>query len=693
MKTKEKLMQLSYRIEESFFFTVIRRGLMMMIPLILVGGVAHALLNLPLYDYSEMIFNGSFKWIGCLLNTIYRGTFGIFSILLVITLSVSYGMERNEAVDKVAMYIIVSLGAYGAQLNICSENFNIENVGTKGSLTALFVTLFTCYLFTALKKYTRLTLKRHTVGMDGICATAIQTLIPAGIIILMVAVLNHLLFVLFGVYSLHELVSNVICSFFDNMQSGFLSGLVYAVLLHVLWAFGFHGSHLLEPVAQTTFANVSADCVFSKSFFDTYIVMGGCGTTICVLIALLLFFRRDRMGKLAKVASFTVIFNLNEVLIFGIPIVLNPILIIPFILTPITSYLISYAATASGLVPALCHEVQWSMPVILSGYFGTGSIRGAILQCVCILVGIAIYVPFLRMHKEAHEQYENEQVKRLVKELQVCELENEPPKFLTRTDALGIISRMLLEDLEHAIEHDELYLLYQPQMNGEGKCLGAEALLRWNHPVYGFIYPPLIIYLAKDGGILPKLEQKLFDMAGAGIHKAAQEYPEDFKVSVNITAKSLLWDIESCIHDCLQKYDIPPARMWLEITEQDVITNANIVIEKLSRLKEVGHILMIDDFGMGHTSLLYLQSNHFNVVKLDGSLVKNIMTSKTSQAIISSIVGLGNDLGIKVIAEYVETAEIRDKLRELGCTWYQGYYFSKPVPLDDFIACLKKNNE
>ena len=550
-------MQISYRIEESFFFTVIRRGLMLMIPLILVGGVAHALRNLPLYDYSEMITNGGLAWIGCLLNTIYKGTFGIISILLVVTLSMSYG---------------------------------------------------------------------------------------------------------------------------------------YAVLLHVLWAFGFHGSHLLEPVAQTTFANVSADRVFSKSFFDTYVVMGGCGTTICVLIALLLFFRKDRMGRLAKIASFTVVFNLNEVLVFGIPIVLNPILMIPFVLTPIVSYIISYAATALGLVPSLCHEMQWSMPVLLSGYFATGSIRSAILQCVCILVGIAIYLPFLRMHKEAHEQYENEQVKKLVKALQVCELENEPPKFLSRTDAIGNISRMLLEDLKHAIDNDELFLLYQPQMNGEGKCLGAEALLRWNHPVYGFIYPPLIIYLAKDGEILPELERKLFDMAGAGIQKASEQYQGDFKVSVNITAKSLLWDIEGCIHDCLKKYEIPPARMWLEITEQDVITNANIVIEKLSRLKEVGHILMIDDFGMGHTSLLYLQSNHFGVVKLDGSLVKNIMTSKTSQAIVSSIVGLSNELGIKVIAEYVETAEIRDELRQLGCTWYQGYYFSKPVPLDDFIACLKQNH-
>ena len=692
MKVKEKLMQISYRIEESFFFTVIRRGLMLMIPLILVGGVAHALRNLPLYDYSEMITNGSLAWIGCLLNTIYKGTFGIFSILLVVTLSMSYGMERNEPVDKVVMYTIVSLGAYGAQLNICSENFNIENIGTKGSLTAFVVTLFACYMLSKLKTYARLTLRSHTVGMDGICATAIQTLIPAGIIIGIVSVLNHLLFVFFGVYSLHELVSNVICSLFNNMQNGFLSGLVYAVLLHVLWAFGFHGSHLLEPVAQTTFANVSVDRVFSKSFFDIFVVMGGCGTTICVLIALLLFFRGDRMRKLAKVASFTVIFNLNEVLTFGIPIVLNPILVIPFILTPVVCYVISFAATAVGLVPELTHEVQWSMPVLLSGYYGTGSIRGAILQLVCIVIGVCIYLPFLRMHKEVHGQYENAQVKRLVKELQICELENEPPKFLTRTDALGIISRMLLEDLEHAIDSDQLYLLYQPQTDGNGKCLGAEALLRWNHPAYGFIYPPLIIYLAKDGGILPKLEQKLFDMAGAGIHKASQEYQGEFKVSVNITAKSLLWDIESCINECLKKYDIPPARMWLEITEQDVITNADIVIEKLSRLKAVGHVLMIDDFGMGHTSLIYLQSNHFNVVKLDGSLVKNILTSRTSQAIISSIVSLGNKLGINVVAEYVETAEIRDRLRDLGCTWYQGYYFSKPVPLDDFIVCLKKNN-
>ena len=109
MKAKEKLMQISYRIEESFFFTVIRRGLMLMIPLILVGGVAHALRNLPLYDYSEMITNGGLAWIGCLLNTIYKGTFGIFSILLVVTLSMSYGYA-------VLLHVLWAFGFHGSHL-------------------------------------------------------------------------------------------------------------------------------------------------------------------------------------------------------------------------------------------------------------------------------------------------------------------------------------------------------------------------------------------------------------------------------------------------------------------------------------------------------------------------------------------------------------------------------------------------
>lgn len=693
MNLKEKLHGLTYNIESNFFLTIVRRGLTMMIPFILIGGIACALTNLPFVDYSSPFVQNYFGWLISILDSVYQGTFGMFSLAMVITFSLSYGMESNETVDKVAMYIMVALGAYVAQLNIGSESFDMESLGTKGSFSAIFIAILSCVLYQKIKKITLFTLRKYTMGMESVCASAVSAFIPMIFVVCIVMLINQLLYISFGVYSMHELFSKLTCSMFDNMSNSFGSGILYTFMLHLMWMLGFHGSHLLEPVAQTTFANATGDAIFSKSFFDTYVVMGGCGTTICVLLLLLIFYRKDRLGNLAKIATPTVVFNLNEVLNFGIPIILNPLMAIPFIMTPIVSYCISYIATAIGLVPQLVQEVPWSTPIIFSGYMATDSIRGAILQIVCIAVGIAIYYPFLRMHKQMQEVYAREKIKLLVNELQEKEKEKEKPRFINRADSLGLISRMLLEDLKTAIKSDKLYLLYQPQIDASGKCIGAEALLRWNHPLYGMIFPPLIIYLAKEGGVLPELEEKLFDMAGAAIKKTSQEYGEDFKISVNITAKSLLWDVESCIAASLKKHDIPAERMWIEITEQDVISNADMVIDKLKRLDAHGHTLLIDDFGMGHTSLIYLQHDFFRVVKLDGSLVKNITESKTNQKIVASVVELGRELNVEVIAEYVETEEQRDKLHSLGCHWYQGYLYSKPIPLDEFIAFIKSYNE
>ena len=183
--------------------------------------------------------------------------------------------------------------------------------------------------------------------------------------------------------------------------------------------------------------------------------------------------------------------------------------------------------------------------------------------------------------------------------LKRCEQETEPPQFLSRIDSLGMISRVLLDDLKDAIKDDTLFMLYQPQFDADGRCIGAEALLRWNHSLYGWIYPPLIIYLAKEGGVLQQLEEKIIDMVARSISRTAGRYDGDFKISFNITGKSLLWDIESCIDNALKKYSIPAERMWIEITEQDVISKSDEVVGTLRRLKAKGHTLLIDDFGMG----------------------------------------------------------------------------------------------
>ena len=689
MNLKSNIQNLSYHIENNFFLTVIQRGLTMMIPLVLIGGISCALTNLPYIDYSAPFFGGMLPYIHSIFSGIYQGTFGLFSFGLVIMISISYAMEKNTTVDNIAMYLAVSLGAYGSQLNIGTSYFNIEDIGIKGSFSAMLITLLACFCFEHLQKYSFLTMRKSIMGIEGICANAIRTIFPMVCVIGIVTLISQTLFFLFDVHSIHELFSNVSCSLFENIDNNFLSGLLYTFLLHLLWFFGFHGSHLLEPVAQSTFAEVTSGVIFSKSFFDTYIVMGGCGTTICVLIILLLFYRKERMGKIAQIGFFTVIFNLNEMFNFGIPIVLNPILGIPFILTPMVCYCICYGATTFGFVPELVQQIPWSTPIFFSGYMATGSIRGILLQMVCIFIGILIYYPFLHFHHEIQELNAREKLKLLIKELQKSEQDNSTPALLTRTDSLGLIARMLLEDLKIAIKQKKLYLLYQPQIDNDGHCIGAEALLRWNHPLYGFIYPPLILFLAKEGGILSELESDIIEDAAFAIQKTQSEYENDFKISINLTAKSLLWDIETCIQDNLKKYNISAQKLWIEITEQDVITNAEHVILKLKNLKSAGHTLLIDDFGMGHTSLIYLQSNYFGVVKLDGSLVKNLLKNETNQKIVASIVDLGAELNVKVIAEYVETEELVNKLKELGCHWYQGYLYSKPIPLEEFIVYLK----
>ena len=154
-----------------------------------------------------------------------------------------------------------------------------------------------------------------------------------------------------------------------------------------------------------------------------------------------------------------------------------------------------------------------------------------------------------------------------------------------------------------------------------------------------------------------------------------------------------MWDIEACIKEKMRKHNVEPDKLWIEITEQEMITHSDMVINKINRLKKVGHVLLIDDFGMGHTSLLYLQSNYFDVVKLDGSLVKNLLKNTTNQKIVKSVVELADTLDVKVIAEYVETEEQRDLLSSLGCKWYQGYLYSKPVELKEFIYILCEYNK
>lgn len=686
---KNFYMKIITKTREILFIRIIHQSLTIMIPFTMVMVMMTAFLNLPIPAYQRMLTSAEFYWLYSILRIIYRGLTTLFSPTFAMIIALSYTTNQGISVTRAPFYVIVTLAGYGTSLNMASPYFSTDYLGTQGCFMAIFVSFITCHMFYLLQKHPLFHRRKDPVGLEILCTDAIHFIIPAGMICLFWASLNQIIFTLFKTINLQHLLVKLFEMLFNNLGNGFFSAFLFTLLVHLLWLCGFHGSWMLETVAQSNFSRIAPTIIFNQRFFDVFVVMGGCGTSICVLLGILLFVRKKRLKKMAHAAVFPAIFNINEILNFGIPIILNPILAIPFLTTPLMALIVSYVSVAIGFMPPVLRDVSWTTPILFSGYYATGSIRGTIVQLIIIVLGIAIYVPFLRYNERIHESYLKGRLDNMISTMKQMEETHIPVDFLERNDDTGLLAQMLLRDLKLAIRKQDLFFLYQPQMNHENRCIGGETLLRWDHPVFGLIYPPLIIYIAKAGGILPQLETLLFDTACSSIKKVSEEIGEDFKISVNITSQSLNWDgFEDCIENALAKYQVPAKNLWLEITEQDMLSNSQLTVEKIERLKAKGHSFLIDDFGMGHTSLIYLQSNYFDVVKLDGSLVKSILTSTTNQKIVSSVVDLSKKLDIRVIAEFVETEEEKKTLCDLGCFWYQGYLYSPAIPLDKFIDYL-----
>ena len=694
-KWKKVIMKITDRLENNCAVGAIRQGMIMMIPLLVVGYFAVMLINLPIPAYRKFMGLLCHGRVIEVLQCIYSSVNDFFSVFLAVATSVSYAIMKRrkkgiyESTGNIIILVIITLAAFAGYSGIQYDTFSIRMFSNMHAFTALFVSLVSSELYYALKGSGLFQLKRQKTNTDSVYIEAIESIGPAVLIVGGFALLHQILNVLFGVNGVQELLERYLNSFLETMDNGLGSGLLVILLTHGLWFFGIHGHNMLDLVIKENFADISGG-IFSKTMQDVFVLMGGTGAMLCLIIAILLFAKRKGVRDLAIMAAPSTLFNISEIILFGIPVILNPIFLVPFLLVPVANYIISYAAIYVGLVPHVMNEVDWTTPVFLSGYQATGSWAGVALQLFCMIVGVCIYKPFVRLYEEQSERRMIRDVKRLVAEMQREEENNSISVLTKREDELGHVARILATELVEAVENRELFLMYQPQVNKDGVCIGVEALIRWNHKELGFIYPPLIIQLAKEKKILHILEKFIFEEAAATIARLEEDTPSDFKVSVNITNESLEWDgIEDCIADVVNRYHIPNEKLCLEITEQDALSSSIDITKKIENLKSKGHKFLIDDFGMGHTSLVYLQTNYFNVVKLDGSLTRDILNNERDCDIIASIVYLGQSLDFKIIAEYVEVEEQRDKLLALGCDAFQGYLYSKPIVLDELLTWIK----
>jgi len=256
------------------------------------------------------------------------------------------------------------------------------------------------------------------------------------------------------------------------------------------------------------------------------------------------------------------------------------------------------------------------------------------------------------------------------------------------------LERLTLEsDLRHALEHGEFRLHYQAKLDLKtDRITGVEALLRWQHPTLGMVAPAQFIPLAEETGLIVPIGRWVLQTACAQCAAWRRDGLSPLPVAVNLSSRqfadaNLLTDIK----DVLRASGLDPRLLELEITESMMMQKPERAAQLLGAIKELGVRLAIDDFGTGYSSLAQIKRFPIDTLKIDRSFIREIMIDASDRAIPEAIIAMGKTLSLKIVAEGVETGEQQSYLRSRACDEIQGFYFSKPIPPEDFAAMLRRH--
>jgi diguanylate cyclase (GGDEF)-like protein/PAS domain S-box-containing protein len=255
-----------------------------------------------------------------------------------------------------------------------------------------------------------------------------------------------------------------------------------------------------------------------------------------------------------------------------------------------------------------------------------------------------------------------------------------------------INNRAVLErELHKAFDNDQFQLHYQLQVNNLGQALGAEALIRWMHPERGMVLPFHFISLAEEIGLILPIGKWVIETACAQLKIWQQNaFTKDIVLSINVSAKQFRQaDFIEQIQDAVNRHGIDPTMLKIELTESLLLEDVEEIIITMTTLRNIGVQFSLDDFGTGYSSLMYLKRLPLNQLKIDQSFVRDLITDVSDQAIVHTIIAMAKSLSLDIIAEGVETEEQLQFLLNKGCRSYQGYLFSRPLPIMQFEELLK----
>lgn len=428
MSIMDKFLAVAGKIGSQKHMVAIRDAFATLIPILIAGSIALIINNFPIgflgiKDASGAVYQGLRDvlppWFVTFNGNIWWGTYAMFGLLLVPMLG--YFLAKGYESDKPLSAAVISLSAFLVIQPQMSTDGTIWGVLNWGYLDAralfigMIIAIAATEVFVRTSRISKLVIKMPD-GVPPAVARSFASLIPGIIAIFSVAIVTLIIESIVG-DNLFVIISNVITTPLRGLSNTLPAALLIVFLSHFLWIFGLHGPNILEGVIQTVYMpNITANAaafeaglrgsdipnIVTKQFLDTFVYMGGSGATLPLLVAILILSKAKAMRTTATVSLPSGIFNINEPVVFGLPIVMNAVFAIPFVITPLLLTVISYGATAIGFVQRTVVVTHWTIPPILSGFLATGGDwKGSLLQIINFAIAFAIYVPFVFIANKA----------------------------------------------------------------------------------------------------------------------------------------------------------------------------------------------------------------------------------------------------------------------------------------------------
>lgn len=469
-----------------------------------------------------------------------------------------------------------------------------------------------------------------------------------------------------------------------NSLSDYSFMILRTIYAHTSWFFGIHGSVSTNLLFEPNNVNNMLEFGLSnKEFYDLFVIYGGSGAGLSLALAILIYGKNKNWNRVSKLSLPFVTFNINEILIYGLPVVLNRYLLVPFLLVPILNFIIAYYFLSAGFITFLDVNIHWTTPIFINSYIYTdGDLYALLLQFSLVSLGIIIYIPFI--HRYTLSQSYEGKIKTLKKKLDIYDSLKSTSNLQFNNSQYKVIKKNIeIDKTIEMIANNELLLYYQPKVDlKDHQYNSCEALIRLK--MDDKIVGPYFIEDLEDYGMSYIIDIWVCTQVKKDLEQMKIEFITLPRVSINISPDTLSNEnLVDKIIFLLKGYDIE-----LEILERGFLdyekTNDNIV-----KLLDNNIDIVVDDFGVGYSGLSMLYNCKARALKIDKSLVDLLSTQK-GKLIFNSIVKLGKDLDFEIIAEGVETQEQYIYLKESqNIDKIQGFYFSKPVPLDDLYKSTR----